>query len=209
MGRRSYDRAKRGFDICVSAIGILITAPIQIIVATLVWKDLGSPVIFRQSRPGKDGKVFKLLKFRSMKDVDEARGLITNEDRVTKFGNFIRTTSLDELPSLLNILKGEMSLVGPRPLRVEYLPLYSSQQARRHEVRPGLTGLAQVSGRNALEWEDRFALDVQYVDKRSFILDLQIIIKTAVKVFQRDGISSDGIVGSRPFLGTDTKEASK
>ena len=197
-----YDYLKRGLDIILSLFGLVITAPIQLIVAFLVRINLGSPVLFRQQRPGKNGEVFELIKFRSMLDVDESKNLITNEQRVTRFGKFLRASSLDEIPSLVNILRGEMSLVGPRPLRVDYLKLYNPEQMRRHEVRPGLTGLAQINGRNALQWEERFKLDVEYVDNRSFKLDVKILLKTVTKVLNRDGISSEGHVGSQPFLGT-------
>lgn len=197
-----YDPLKRGLDIILSLFGLVITAPIQLIVALLVRINLGSPVLFKQQRPGKNGEVFELIKFRSMLDVDESKNLITNEQRVTRFGKFLRASSLDEIPSLVNILRGEMSLVGPRPLRVDYLKLYNPEQMRRHEVRPGLTGLAQINGRNALQWEERFKLDVEYVDNRSFKLDVKILLKTVTKVLNRDGISSEGHVGSQPFLGT-------
>lgn len=209
MTVKLYDPLKRGFDVVLSSVGLIATAPLQLLVVVLVAKDLGRPVIFRQKRPGKNGEIFELLKFRSMHDVDQSKGLITNEQRMTRFGSFIRATSIDELPSLINILRGEMSLVGPRPLRVEYLPRYSPEQARRHEVRPGLTGLAQINGRNALDWNDRFKLDVEYVDNRSFPLDAKIIFRTIIKVLKRDGVSSQGFVGSKPFLGSATEGTDK
>lgn len=205
MSGARYDHLKRGFDIVLSSIGLVVTAPVLLVVSVLVAKDLGRPVLFRQKRPGKYGQIFELLKFRSMHDVDESRDLITNEQRITKLGAFIRATSIDELPSLVNILRGEMSLVGPRPLRVEYLSRYSAEQARRHEVRPGLTGLAQINGRNDLDWEQRFKLDVEYVDNRSFLLDFKIFLRTILKVLRREGISSQGFVGSKPFLGDEVE----
>lgn len=201
-----YDLLKRSLDIFLSLLGLMIAAPILLIVAFLVRINLGSPVLFRQQRPGKNGHIFELLKFRSMLDIDESKNLVTNEQRITRFGRFLRASSLDEIPSLVNILRGEMSLVGPRPLRVEYLKLYNSEQMRRHEVRPGLTGLAQINGRNALRWEDRFKLDVEYVDNRSFKLDIKILLKTVTKVLSRDGISSEGYVGSQPFLGSTNRQ---
>lgn len=199
--RNPYDPWKRAIDIVASSVGLVATAPIQLVVAGVVLATMGRPVLFRQPRPGKDGEVFELVKFRSMRSVDESRGWVTNEQRMTKAGTLLRSTSLDELPSLWNILKGEMSLVGPRPLLVKYLPLYSAEQVRRHEVRPGLTGLAQVNGRNALDWESRFALDVEYVDQRSLALDIRILWQTLGKVVKRDGISSENSVVGAPFTG--------
>lgn len=201
--QRPYDFFKRGIDLVGSLMLIVLTSPVQLIVAFLIALRLGRPVFFRQSRPGKDGKVFTLLKFRTMLNLDESRGITSNEQRMTPFGSRLRSTSLDELPSLWNVLRGDMSLVGPRPLLVKYLPLYSEEQARRHEVRPGLTGLAQVNGRNALDWNSRFKFDVYYVDNRSIRLDLQILMKTAFKVVKRDGIATDGHVVGAPFEGTD------
>ena len=164
---------------------------------------MGYPVLYTQNRPGLHGKVFKMYKFRSMTNAKDANGnLLPNKDRITPFGNFIRKTSLDELPGLINVLKGDMSLVGPRPLLVSYLPLYSPTQARRHEVKPGLTGWAQVNGRNAISWEQKFAYDVWYVDNRSFWLDLKILYKTAVKVLKREGINADESITMQPFTGT-------
>lgn len=206
MKVKLYDPLKRSLDIFLSLLGLMIAAPILLIVAFLVRINLGSPVLFRQQRPGKNGHIFELLKFRSMLDIDESKNLVTNEQRITRFGRFLRASSLDEIPSLVNILRGEMSLVGPRPLRVEYLKLYNSEQMRRHEVRPGLTGLAQINGRNALRWEERFKLDVEYVDNRSFKLDIKILLKTVTKVLSRDGISSEGYVGSQPFLGSTNRQ---
>lgn len=209
MASKNYDPVKRALDIVLSSAVLVVTMPLQLLVAGLVAINLGRPVLFRQQRPGLDGEIFELVKFRSMKEVDHEKNLITNEQRITRFGKFIRATSLDELPSLVNIARGEMSLVGPRPLRVDYLPRYSAEQGRRHDVRPGLTGLAQVSGRNALGWEDRFKLDVKYVDERSLKLDIEILFRTIGKVLKRDGISSEGHVGSMPFLGSEDQKNSE
>ncbi|UNK72604.1 sugar transferase [Microbacterium sp. H1-D42] len=200
---RPYDVLKRFLDIFLSLLAAIVLLPVMVIVAVLVAMNLGKPVFFAQQRPGVDGRIFVLRKFRSMRDIDEARGLVTDEQRVTRFGRLLRSTSLDELPSLWNVLRGEMSLVGPRPLLVEYLPLYSKEQARRHEVRPGVTGLAQVNGRNALSWEDKFALDVEYVENRSLGLDAQIILDTVRAVLVRDGISAPGEVTMPKFGGAD------
>ncbi|UXW87679.1 sugar transferase [Microbacterium azadirachtae] len=175
-----------------AVVALVVLSPVMLAVAMLVAMRLGRPVIFVQPRPGRDGRIFLLRKFRSMRDVDEASGLISDADRLTPFGRKLRSTSLDELPSLWNVLRGDMSVVGPRPLLVEYLPKYTPVQARRHEVRPGITGLAQVSGRNALSWEDKFALDVEYVDNRSLKLDARIIIATIRSVVAREGISAEG-----------------
>lgn len=202
MPKKKYDAYKRAIDVCVAASGLIVTMPIQLLIAGLVYRNLGSPVLFKQARPGKDGEIFELLKFRSMRNVDESRGWVTNEQRITRFGDFLRSSSLDEIPSLFNILRGDMSLIGPRPLLVNYLPLYSQEQSRRHEIRPGLTGLAQVNGRNKLDWNSRFRLDVEYVDNRSFGLDLKILWKTIIKVLRRDGISSEGHVVGAPFQGS-------
>lgn len=192
-----YDRLKRTLDIFGSGIALVTFSPLIGFVAIAVRKNLGSPVIFKQDRPGKDGEIFTLYKFRSMLDVDEQKGLISNEDRMTSFGLKLRSTSLDELPSLLNVFRGDMSFVGPRPLLVSYLEKYDSEQARRHEVRPGITGLAQVNGRNDLAWKTRFRLDVEYVDNRSFLLDLRILFKTVFVALKREGVNSKGyIVGS-------------
>ena len=190
--RRPYDFFKRGLDIVTSLLGLLLLWPVMAVTAVLVWVKLGRPVIFRQPRPGKDAQVFTLYKFRSMKDVDEARDLLTDAQRMTGFGSSLRSTSLDELPSLWNVFRGDMSIVGPRPLLVEYLDLYSPEQARRHEVRPGVTGLAQVRGRNSISWEEKFELDVQYVDQRSFSLDSRLLWQTISVVFRQHGISSPG-----------------
>ena len=177
---------KRFLDFTLSLIAIIILSPIYIIVAILIRIKLGSPVIFCQERPGKDEKVFKMYKFTDAKD--ENGNLLPDDIRLTSFGKKIRATSLDELPELFNILKGDMSLIGPRPLLVKYLPYYTDEERHRHDVRPGLTGLAQISGRNYLSWKERFKLDCQYVNRISFILDLSIILKTIIKVFQKDDI---------------------
>jgi len=193
---------KRLFDFSiVLLVGILLT-PIFFLVALLVRIKLGSPIFFTQDRPGLDGQVFKMMKFRSMLDgKDKAGNLLPDDQRMTKFGAFLRSTSLDELPGLFNVLKGDMSLVGPRPLLVQYLPLYSDEQARRHNVRPGITGWAQVNGRNAISWEEKFTLDVWYVDNQSFWLDFKILLLTVRKVFVREGISSSDHVTMPEFKG--------
>jgi lipopolysaccharide/colanic/teichoic acid biosynthesis glycosyltransferase len=191
-GSRPYDLLKRLLDIVASAVALVLLSPVLVIVALLVAIRLGRPVLFVQPRPGRNERIFRLRKFRSMRDIDESRGLISDADRLTPFGRVLRSTSLDELPSLWNVLRGDMSVVGPRPLLVEYLPRYTPEQARRHEVRPGITGLAQASGRNALSWEDKFALDVEYVDNRSLALDARIIFATIRSVVAREGISAEG-----------------
>ena len=199
-----YNYIKRFFDIIVSFIAIIFLAPIAIIVSYYISKNLGKPVLFRQKRPGINGNIFEMLKFRSMKDsYDENGDELSDTDRLTAFGIKLRASSLDELPGLWNVLKGDMSLVGPRPLLVEYLPLYSPEQARRHEVRPGITGWAQVNGRNALSWEEKFKLDVWYVNNQSFGLDLKILFLTVKKVFIQEGISAEGEVTMSKFLGSD------
>lgn len=201
-GSRAYLPVKRALDVVASGVLLLITLPIQAVVAALVALRLGRPVLFRQPRPGLDGRVFTLLKFRTMLPEDPERGLLTDEQRLTSLGTTLRSTSLDELPSLWNVFKGDMSVVGPRPLLVDYLPLYSPEQARRHEVRPGITGLAQVKGRNALSWADKFALDVHYVDHASPGLDLRIIVDTIRAVFVREGISAEGQATMSRFEGS-------
>lgn len=184
---------KRLLDIVISFCSLIILSPIILIVAILVRVKLGSPVIFKQDRPGKDGKVFKLYKFRSMSDKKDENGkLLPDKDRLTKFGKILRATSLDELPELVNILKGEMSLIGPRPLAVAYLPYYNEEEKHRHDVRPGLTGLAQINGRNALNWEERFSYDIEYVNNITFINDLKILFKTFYKVIKKDGVVTRG-----------------
>ncbi|BCV40212.1 sugar transferase [Shewanella algae] len=193
---------KRLFDILVSAAGLLLLSPIIALVAWKIRENLGTPVLFRQTRPGLHGKPFEMVKFRTMKDaVDEQGNSLPDSERMTPFGNKLRSSSLDELPELWNVLKGDMSLVGPRPLLMQYLPLYSKEQARRHEARPGVTGWAQINGRNAISWEEKFKLDVWYVDNRNFWLDIKILLLTVKKVFKREGISADGHVTIEPFTG--------
>ena len=193
---------KRVFDIAASGAALLLLSPVILVVAIQIRRKLGSPALFRQTRPGKDGKPFQMIKFRTMKDaVDSAGNPLPDAERMTPFGQFLRASSLDELPELWNVLKGEMSLVGPRPLLMEYLPLYSKEQYRRHEVRPGVTGWAQVNGRNAISWEDKFKLDVWYVDNQSFLLDLKILFLTVKKVLVRDGISGEGEATMSKFTG--------
>lgn len=183
---------KRLLDISASIIGLFLLAPVFAVVAYQVRRKLGSPVLFRQVRPGKDGKPFEMIKFRTMRDaIDTAGNLLPDAERMTSFGSFLRSSSLDELPELWNVLKGDMSLVGPRPLLMEYLPLYSQEQYRRHEVRPGVTGWAQINGRNTLSWGDKFKLDIWYVDNHSMWLDLKILFLTVRKVIVKDGISAD------------------
>ncbi|WP_260508063.1 sugar transferase [Cytobacillus firmus] len=193
---------KRPMDFILSLIAIIVLSPVLLIVAILVRVKLGSPVLFKQKRPGLNGKIFMMYKFRTMTDErDEAGELLPDSVRLTNFGSFLRSTSLDELPELFNILKGDMSIIGPRPLLVQYLPLYNEHQKRRHEVRPGLSGLAQVSGRNAINWEDKFNLDVKYVENESFINDWKIILSTIKKVFVREGINSETAATMEPFNG--------
>ena len=184
---------KRVFDLVVSTLGLVLLAGPLALLAWQVRRELGSPVLFTQVRPGLHGKPFRMVKFRSMRDARDASGaLLPDAERLTPFGRFLRSSSLDELPELWNVLRGEMSLVGPRPLLMEYLPLYSPEQSRRHEVRPGITGWAQVNGRNAISWPDKFTLDVWYVDNRSLWLDVRILWLTVRKVLVRDGISAAG-----------------
>lgn len=194
---------KRPMDFGLSLVAIVILSPIFLIVALLVRTKLGSPVIFKQKRPGLNEKVFTMYKFRTMTDARDDNGeLLDDSVRLTKFGRFLRATSLDELPELFNILKGDMSIIGPRPLLVQYLELYNEYQKRRHEVRPGLSGWAQVNGRNAISWEDKFNLDIEYVDSISFIDDWKIILLTVKKVFVREGINSDSAATMEPFKGS-------
>ena len=194
---------KRLLDILLSGAALIVLWPVLLVTAILVRRKLGSPVIFCQQRPGRDEKIFKLYKFRSMTDArDENGDLLPDEVRLTRFGKLLRATSLDELPELWNILRGDMSIVGPRPLLVKYLPLYNAQQKHRHDVRPGLTGWAQVHGRNALSWEEKFRLDVWYVENMSFLVDVKTVLLTVKKVFCREGISSETAATMEEFKGT-------
>jgi lipopolysaccharide/colanic/teichoic acid biosynthesis glycosyltransferase len=201
-----YDRAKRAFDLAVALVLFVLTLPIQAATALAVRARLGSPVLFRQTRPGLHGEPFEMVKFRTMLDVDPEAGLIDDASRMTPLGHWLRATSLDELPTLWSIIRGDMSLVGPRPLLMRYIERYSPEQARRHEVRPGLTGLAQISGRNALSWEDKFRLDVEYVDHHTFVGDLLIMRGTVRSVARRDGIAAVGEVTMPEFLGTENRK---
>lgn len=194
---------KRFMDIAASGTALLVLSPVLAVTAYQVKKNLGSPVLFKQTRPGLNGEPFEMIKFRTMLDAyDDEGNPLPNEQRHTKFGNFLRSTSLDELPELWNVLKGDMSLVGPRPLLTDYLPLYNEEQARRHDVRPGITGWAQVNGRNAISWEEKFKLDTWYVDNRNLLLDLKIILLTLKKVVVKEGVNaSDNVTMSR-FTGS-------
>ena len=197
---------KRPQDMLCALLALIVLSPILFITAFLVRVKLGSPVIFKQERPGLNGKIFTLYKFRTMTDERDSEGnLLPDEVRLTKFGKLLRSTSLDELPELLNILFGDIAVIGPRPLLVEYLPRYNAEQRRRHEVRPGLSGLAQVNGRNAISWEDKFKYDVQYVDHVTFIGDWKIILKTVLNVIKRDGINSETAATMEVFMGTEEK----
>lgn len=198
---------KRLFDIVASASGLIFLSPVFLILIYLIRKNLGEPVFFTQERPGKDGKPFKMIKFRSMRDaVDKDGNPLPDSERLTPFGKKLRATSLDELPELWNVLRGEMSLVGPRPLLMSYLPLYNEFQNRRHEMRPGVTGWAQVNGRNALSWDEKFAHDIWYIDHYSFWLDMKILFLTVKKVFIKEGISAEGEATMPYFTGNDTDE---
>jgi lipopolysaccharide/colanic/teichoic acid biosynthesis glycosyltransferase len=193
---------KRAFDVALTVPALIVLSPVFALVALAVRMSLGSPVIFRQQRPGKNERPFTLYKFRTMRDARDAQGtLLPDARRLTRLGAFLRATSLDELPELVNVLRGDMSLVGPRPLLMEYLPLYSPEQRRRHDVRPGVTGWAQVNGRNALTWREKFALDIEYVEHVSMGLDLRILILTIVSVVRSEGISHSGHVTMQPFRG--------
>ena len=195
---------KRPQDYCCAGLATIVLSPILALTALLVRVNLGSPVLFTQDRPGKDEKIFKLMKFRTMTDERDNDGeLLSDEQRLTAFGRFLRSTSLDELPELFNIIKGDMAIVGPRPLLVRYLPRYTEYQKRRHEVRPGLTGLAQVNGRNMISWEDKFEWDVKYVDNITFLGDIKIIMETIKTVLRKDGISSDTSATMEEFMGTE------
>ena len=194
---------KRAFDIAGSASALVVLSPVLAITAYKVKKELGSPVLFRQTRPGLHGKPFEMIKFRTMKDATDKEGnALPDSERLTEFGKKLRASSLDELPELWNVLKGDMSLVGPRPLLMEYLTLYSAEQAKRHNVRPGVTGYAQVNGRNSLSWEDKFKLDTWYVEHQSLWLDMKILLKTVKKVIIKDGISADGEATMTKFTGS-------
>ena len=193
---------KRAFDIAASASALVVLSPVLAITAYKVKKELGSPVLFRQTRPGLHGKPFEMIKFRTMKDATDKEGnALPDSERLTEFGKKLRASSLDELPELWNVLKGDMSLVGPRPLLMEYLPLYNAEQAKRHNVRPGVTGYAQVNGRNSLSWEDKFKLDTWYVEHQSLWLDMKILLKTVKKVLIKDGINEAGEATMSKFMG--------
>lgn len=202
-----YKYIKRILDIISSLLAIIILSPLLAVTAVLVKTKLGSPVLFRQERPGKDEKIFTLMKFRTMTDERDENGeLLPDEVRLTKFGKFLRSTSIDELPELFNILKGDMSVIGPRPLLVEYIPRYNEHQHRRHEVRPGLSGWAQVNGRNTVSWEDKFDMDVHYVDNYSFAMDVKILFMTVLNVLKKEGISSETSATMEVFMGTPGRE---
>jgi len=207
MNRFYRQGGKRLVDVILTAFALVLLSPVLVVLAVLVRWRLGSPVLFRQQRPGLHGRAFTLLKFRTMTDARDAAGnLLPDEQRLTSFGRFLRRTSLDELPELLNVLKGDMSLVGPRPLLMQYLDRYTPDQMRRHEVKPGITGWAQIKGRNALSWEEKFALDVWYVDHLSLWLDLKIILLTVWKVLRREGISQEGFATMPEFMGKQPSE---
>lgn len=202
-----YKYIKRILDIISSLLAIIILSPLLAVTAVLVKTKLGSPVLFKQERPGKDEKIFTLMKFRTMTDERDENGeLLPDEVRLTKFGKSLRSTSIDELPELFNILKGDMSVIGPRPLLVEYIPKYNEHQHRRHEVRPGLSGWAQVNGRNTVSWEDKFDMDVHYVDNYSFAMDVKILFMTVLNVLKKEGISSETSATMEVFMGTPEKE---
>ncbi len=198
---------KRPLDFCLSLLALILLSPVLLVLMVLVRTKLGSPIFFCQERPGKDGKIFKLYKFRTMTDAKDAEGnLLPDEERLTGFGRLLRSTSLDELPELWNILRGDMSVVGPRPLLVKYLPRYNEHQARRHEVRPGFTGLAQVHGRNAITWEEKFDWDVKYVDDITFAGDVKIVLDTVKTVIKKEGISSETSATMEEFFGTEAPQ---
>jgi lipopolysaccharide/colanic/teichoic acid biosynthesis glycosyltransferase len=202
LAPRTTDLVQRAIDIVVAAAVLVVLSPVLLVTAVVVAAGIGRPVLFRQPRPGRHGRAFILVKFRTMLDPDERRGLLSDADRLTGLGHALRASSLDELPTMWNVLRGEMSLVGPRPLLMHYLDLYTPEQARRHLVRPGVTGLAQVSGRNALSWEDRLALDVWYVDHRSLALNAAICARTVLTLLRRDGIAAPGESTMLEFTGT-------
>ena len=198
---------KRLLDIIIASIALLLLSPLYAFVAYKVKKNLGSPVLFRQVRPGLNGKPFEMIKFRTMKDAVDAQGNpLPDSERLTPFGKMLRATSLDEMPELWNVIKGDMSVVGPRPLLMEYLPLYNTEQAKRHNVRPGMTGYAQVNGRNAISWEEKFKLDTWYVENQSIWLDFKIMLKTVKKVIAKDDISAEGEATMTRFTGTKNKD---
>lgn len=199
---------KRFFDLMAAAVGLMLLSPFLAVIGILVWGKLGSPILFRQKRPGLHARPFYVIKFRTMTDLRDANGeILPDEARLTHFGKFLRRLSIDELPQLINVVKGDLSLVGPRPLLMQYLERYSPEQARRHEVRPGITGWAQVNGRNAIGWEEKFRLDVWYVDHHSFLLDLKILWMTVQKVFKREGVSHAGQATMAEFTGSKTGES--
>lgn len=201
---------KRLLDIIIASIALVLLSPLYAYVAYKVKKNLGSPVLFRQVRPGLHGKPFEMIKFRTMKDaLDEQGNPLPDNERLTPFGKMLRSTSLDEMPELWNVIKGDMSIVGPRPLLMEYLPLYNKEQAKRHDVRPGMTGHAQVNGRNAISWEQKFKLDTWYVENRSLWLDFKIMLQTVKKVIAKDDISEAGEATMSKFTGTNNKESDK
>lgn len=201
-----YRRGKRLFDILVAAAALLALSPVLLVLAVLIARRMGRPVLFVQVRPGKDARPFRMLKFRTMRDAVGPDGApLPDADRLTPLGAWLRASSLDELPELWNVLRGDMSLVGPRPLLMEYLPLYSPEQARRHEMRPGITGWAQINGRNAISWDEKFAHDVWYVDNAGFLLDLRILAGTVRKVLARSDIDGAGVVGQEKFRGNDAR----
>lgn len=201
---------KRLLDIVIASTALVLLSPLYVFVAYKVKKNLGSPVLFRQTRPGLHGKPFEMIKFRTMKDaLDEQGNPLPDSERLTPFGKMLRSTSLDEMPELWNVIKGDMSIVGPRPLLMEYLPLYNKEQAKRHDVRPGMTGHAQVNGRNAISWEEKFKLDTWYVENQSIWLDFKIMLKTVKKVIAKDDISEAGEATMSKFTGTNNKELDK
>lgn len=193
---------KRTFDILVSFTALLLLSPLLIVIYLLILMTMGTPIIFTQERPGKFGKIFKIIKFRTMlNDKDDHGNFLPDEERLTPFGIWLRKTSLDELPELINVLRGDMSIVGPRPLLIQYLPLYSDHQARRHDILPGITGWAQINGRNSITWDEKFNLDIWYVDNNNIFLDIKIIFKTFLKVLNKSGIDDDIGVGQEKFKG--------
>ncbi|GAB3029970.1 sugar transferase [Parafrigoribacterium mesophilum] len=205
--RHRYELAKRVLDIVGGCVGLVLLSPVLVLVAGLVVLNLGRPILFVQDRPGRDRKIFRLYKFRTMRSINSEQGRITDDQRLTSFGRVLRSTSLDELPTLFNVVRGDMSMVGPRPLLVQYLDRYTAEQSRRHEVRPGITGLAQVSGRNSLDWNKKFALDIAYVENRSFAMDLRIMCATVLSVLKREGISAEGYATVSEFMGKRSDKA--